>query len=221
MSDYVPKHEGELETWAQRFANNIAAAPADYGVTAEVSAAISQAVERYVQALAIARNKATRTKANVAVKNAAKAAMLKVLRSAAQQIRANAAVSSTLKLGLQIKQAGRAAGTAPSLTARPLLRLAAVEPLRHVIGYGHTEAIGRSKPAGAIGLQLFLHVGEVDAAPAGPEDARFLRFISRQPYTVDFKADQIGKTAFYFARWQTMTGDTGPWSAVLKMTVAG
>jgi hypothetical protein len=37
---------------------------------------------------------------------------------------------------------------------------------------------------------------------------------------VDFKANQVGQTDYY-ARWQTATGETGPWSAVLKMTVVG
>ena len=81
------------------------------------------------------------------------------------------------------------------------------------------EPVPEAKPAGAIGLQLFVHVG--DTPPEDPADARFLRFISRTPHAVDFKAEQVGKTAFYYARWQTATGETGPWSPVLRMTVAG
>jgi hypothetical protein len=88
-----------------------------------------------------------------------------------------------------------------------------------VLGYTIAHAEGKAKPAGAIGLQVFCHVG--DNPPPDPADARFLRFLSRQPYAVDFKASQIGQTAHYYARWQTATGETGPWSAALKMTVAG
>jgi hypothetical protein len=75
------------------------------------------------------------------------------------------------------------------------------------------------KPRHVIGLQLFCHVGDV--APADPLDARFERFVTRQTYTVEFQPQQVGKKAFYYARWQIATGDTGPWSAVASMTVAG
>ena len=185
-------------------------------MTAEACEAIRAAVDAYVEALA-ATAPETRTKSRTLLKNRAKAAMLQPLRTAARQIKNNPAISDADKANLGIKPAGRVQGPTPKLLVRPFLLFRAVLPLRHVLGYAIVEVGGRSKPAGAIGLQLFCHVG--DAPPKGPGEARFLRFISKQPYAVDFKAEQVGQTAHYYARWQTLTGETGPWSQVLRMTV--
>ena len=37
---------------------------------------------------------------------------------------------------------------------------------------------------------------------------------TRRRHVVHFKAEQVGKTAFYMARWQTARGHTGPWGLV-------
>ena len=105
-----------------------------------------------------------------------------------------------------------------------MVNIVGVQPLRHVLRF--TDAGGRAdaeegpaRPANAVGLQLFCHVG--DAAPADPLEARFERFVSKRSHVVEFRHSQIGRTAFYFARWQTPTGETGPWSAVARMSIAG
>jgi hypothetical protein len=130
------------------------------------------------------------------------------------------AAPDKLKVGLGIRpETGqRTPIAAPS--SRPIVQILGSTPLRHELFFADAENPDRpGKPRHVIGLQLFCHVS--DAAPGDPLDARFERFVTRQTYTVEFKPQQVGKKAFYYARWQIATGDTGPWSAVASMTVAG
>ena len=75
----------------------------------------------------------------------------------------------------------------------------------------------RSKPLGAIGLQLFVAVaaGSVN----DPAVAPFRAFVTRQPYAVGFEPADNGKIATYFARWQNGKGETGPWSNPISFTI--
>lgn len=219
MIDYLPKDEQQLRDWAGSFVVALASSAGKHGISAEALASLNAAVQSYVEALAVARAPATRTAANIAIKNAAKKQMLQRLRPAAQQIRANRSVPESLKVQLGIKQAGAAPARPADLSSGPQLRLERVEPLRHVLAYGERKRLGRAKPRGAIGLQVFMYIGE--NPPADPLDARFLRFLSRPRYAVDFKPEQVGQSVYYYARWQSATGETSPWGNTLRMIVAG
>ncbi len=219
MRDFLPMPDASLRSFALAFAEKIAAAPGEYGLENAEAAEIREAVEAFVDAFTLARDPATRLKGNIVRKDRTKAAVIEVIRRYARQIKANPDIPNERKVDLGVRpNKERTRPTAP--VTSPHLNIRLVQPRRHVLGYtDHSSAGGAAKPAGVLGLQLFCHVG--DAPPAEPIEARFESFVTRQPYAVDFEAEQIGKTAFYYARWQTPTGKTGPWSPVLKMTVAG
>jgi hypothetical protein len=228
MADYLPYEAGELLTWAENFASRIAADPAGHGLKASDAAAITAAVGAYAQAYALAFAPATRTKSAVHGKDQARIAMLKVIRPYAQLIKASPAVAGSAKVNLGLTRPRAGAGGRRRIgtpEGRPYINIVGVQPLRHVLhftnaGKGEDGVSDRlARPQDAVGLQLFCHVGSDE--PKDPLDARFVRFVSRSRHTVEFKPEQKGLTAFYFARWQTATGETGPWSIVASMTVAG
>ncbi len=222
MADYIPLHGASLLEWARNFASRIAAAPADYGLKEEEVAAIVRVVDAYATAYAVASSLPTRTRASVATKNATRDAMLRLLRRYGQVIKASPTISESAKFALRLTlPSGRTRITAPA--TRPFVHVVGVQPLRHVLRFTSAsegdDSTGAGRPANAVGLQLFCHVGS--EAPADPLDARFERFVSRRRHVVEFRREQIGATAFYYARWQTATGETGPWSAVARMSIAG
>ena len=221
MADYIPHSEAALLNWATGFSSGIAAMPEAYGLSAADAQCISQVVGAFAEAYRIAGAPLTRTKTNVVIKNAACRAMLPVLRRYAQRIKANPDVSAGLKADIHLRGKPDARATVPAPDTRPSLYVLSNEANCHVLHYSDpTTPDSTRRPADAIGLQVFCHVGS--EAPADPLDARFLDFVSRQPYVVrSFKTEQVGKKAFYFARWQNATGATGPWSAVANRMIAG
>lgn len=60
-----------------------------------------------------------------------------------------------------------------------------------------------------------------DSLPAnGPEDAKLVGKFTRNPIGVDFASKDGGKVATYYARWVSRRGETGPWSAPVRMHIA-
>lgn len=226
MVDYLPQTDGGLAQWAGNFAALISADPGRFGVTAQDAQAIAQAVQAYLSAYTTAVEPITRTKVKVLVKNKARKAMVAVVRRYAGLIKANPAVSGPSKadLGLGRERLGQGRTRVSAPSTRPMLSLYDIQPHCHVLRYldtGDTDGNNRGggKPAGVLGLQLFCHVG--DTPPMDPQDARFERFVTRQPVRVEFKPEQVGKRVHYFARWQNAKGETGPWSLPTTAVVWG
>lgn len=151
------------------------------------------------------------------------ATLTAILRGYAMQIKRNRAVSNAAKINLGIGVYDFAATPVTAPTTFPLINIIAATPRQHEIRFADSDTPDKkTKPAGALGLQFFCAVGDAGAgAPADPLASRFQAFVTRQPYRMDFAAADVGKTAYYFARWQTATGLVGPWSQVASMTVAG
>lgn len=106
---------------------------------------------------------------------------------------------------------------APPVSA-PLLNVIGATPGVHTLRFADSNTPDRrGKPAGTIGLQLFVAVatGSVN----DPAVAPFKAFVTRQPYGVVFDASSSGKLATYFARWQNAKGEAGPWSNPTTFTI--
>jgi hypothetical protein len=212
MSDYLPGKEADLLTWALNFSTLLTAAPAQYGLTANDAQTVAAAVQAFQSAYTTASNPATRTPVAIEDKNDAKEAMVDVLRGFAVLIKSNRAVADGEKVALGLG----VADTEPTPVQAPAKAPLIIEILRdaarrHTLKFRDADAPDRrAKPAGAIGLQIFCHVG--DAPPDNPENSRFKSFCSRDAFTMNFDAPDVGKTAHYWARWQTRTGKTSPFS---------
>lgn len=219
MADYLPQDNALLAGWARAFNSNIAAAPAEYGLKEDDAAAIGNAVEAFLQAYAAARTRQTRTQLDVLARNQAKKVMIKTVRQYVRRIKADATVPVERKADLHLRQPGAIRAAVPPPVTRPVLHALPDAPLRHRMRYQDVLSQRRGKPQGVVGLQLFCHVGERE--PEDPLAARFVRLVTRQMHPVDFTPQQKGQTAFYYGRWQTATGETGPWSQIVSLTVGG
>jgi hypothetical protein len=219
MRGYIPRRDTALLAFARTFAEGVANRPGAFGLMASDAAALEAAVGAYAAALARCQDVSTRTKVALAAKDAARSALLPVIRFYAQQIKANGGVSDAAKvaIGVPVKDAVRTRVSAPA--TQPRLTVQGAAPLRHVIRFHDAAApLARAKPPAAMALLLFQHVGS--SPPAAPEQARFVGFVTRQPFAVALAAADVGKTAYYYGKWVTSTGLEGPWSAPVSSTVA-
>lgn len=217
---YIPSREGELAPWAVNFDTLVTAAPAMYGLAAPDAVSIHSYVSAFTAALTLASDPVTRTLGTIVDKDSKKAAMLDVLRSYAQRIKANAGVADADKANLGINVNPRTTTPVPTPTTFPTVALSIPAALRIECRVADSATPDSSaKPRGVIGAQVF-----VSTAANPPTDVttwRFAGFATRRTFTLDFDGDEAGKVAHVAMRWQTRRGDVSPWSATQSTFVVG
>ncbi|CAN5540944.1 hypothetical protein BH10PLA1_BH10PLA1_02190 [soil metagenome] len=217
--NYIPVKDADARTWMQNFASVITANPAMYQLQASDAANITDVVNAFVAAYATATGPSTRTAATVAVKDQARNTAEQLCRQYAILIKYNAGIYDDDKI---------AAGVRPVNTARQPINVPDSSPLLNVLGSTPGSQTVRyadsstpttaAKPFGAASLQLFVAVGD---APVGEwTAANFYGAFTKNPVGVGFDPTDNGKTATYFARWQSRNGDVGPWSLPVSLTIA-
>jgi hypothetical protein len=217
---YIPKADAAALAWMKNFRDLIGRNYATYGLDAGDAQAVRDAVDPFEAAYATAQAPATRTRPNVAAKDAARRAAEATCRRYAQMLRTNVALTAQQKTALGLSVGSASHGPIAPPDTSPLLTIIAATPLAHTLRYADAAAPARrAKPAGAMQLQLHRAVGP--AAAKNPEQAAFYRAFTRQPLEVTFSPADQGQVATYFARWATRTGAVGPWSLPVHMTVAG
>lgn len=224
---YIPSTDSGLDLWALNFSTVITAAPGNYGLAAGDATAIAAQYAAYHAAYLLGGvtqphsqpvNPATRTPTTVASKDVAKAAALIIFRSYASIIGANQGVSDGNKAaaGLTIRATGRTPIPAPGTA--PILGFVGATPLQHTLNYADTSTpTSKAKPFGALQLELWRNIGTTP--PAGPEATSFYGLATKSPLVVDFDSGDVMKTAYYYARWVTRRGLTGPWSVRLSAAI--
>lgn len=220
MSSYLPASESLLQEWANNFASKLTAAPATYGITAPEALVMQTAYDEFIAAYAIAIDPATRTKSAIETKNIKKSAMIGEIRPLAMQIKLNDSVSNADKLDLGLTLSDGTITPIPAPSTQPIIMIVGATPQQQALRVVDSATPqSRAKPAGATGLQLFGKAAT--SGPVSPDDCKFIGFITRQPFVVNWAAGDVGKTAYYYARWQNAKGEVGPWSLVASFTIAG
>lgn len=218
-SSYIPSREADLDTFLANFKTLIAASPTSYGLVTADGTAITNAYNNWHSAYLAAVNPTTRTKATVITKNEQKANVLSVVRGYASTIRANAAVSDALKIGLGLHVHDSVPTPVPAPTTYPMLTLSGMGVGRQDLRVAdQLTPAKRAKPSGAAGLLLFRHVGTAPATD--PTQCAFLAFAGRTGFTAEFDPSDNGKVATYFARWTNAKGEMGPWSPAASLPIA-
>lgn len=218
-TDYLPSRQEPLRSWMENFDSLVSSDPPRFGLMIADAQSIHDRIQAFIDALALALGETTRNKGTVASKNQARAEMLQLVRPVAQRIRDNMGVAAEDKLLLGLTLPGGLPSPIAAPTTAPVLEIAEGSPLVHVLRY-HDESTptSRARADGTTGMQLFRAVS--DTPPAGPQEGKFVAIVTRQPFRVDFESADARKTAYYWARWQTAKGLTGPWSEVSSRTVA-
>lgn len=81
-----------------------------------------------------------------------------------------------------------------------------------------TTPTRKAKPAGVLGAEIWTKVGETP--PANEGELRFVAVDTSAPYVLNFPVADGGKTAYYWLRWVSPTGERGPWGEQSQATIA-
>lgn len=219
QTPYIPETDSGARQWLNNFAAIVANDPAAVGLVAADASTLTALADAYDALFNAANNPITRTSGVIADKDAARNQAVETFRVYAQQIKRNAGVSDQQKLDLGIHLDDSTLTPIPAPVTAPLLAVVSAESGLHTLRYADSQTpASRRKPPGAI--QLLLYVAIEDQPTADPGEALFVGAFTKQPFQVAFEPENAGKTATYFARWQTRTGLVGPWSLPVAMQIS-
>lgn len=219
---YIPNKDADFDNWITNFSTLLTANPTNYGLVAADATAVATVKTAWSTAYAAAINPTTRTSATIATKDGARATAEATVRPYAIRIRDNSAVSDALKLGIGLNIPSYPPVPIPAPTTAPTLSLVRAISLEQTLGYKEVGAIGKAKPFGAIGVQLWRNVGTV--AATDPAQCTYQGNYNKSPLRQQFLPTDQGKKVTYFARFVTRSGpegvaQPGPWSDAFTLTI--
>lgn len=218
-TDYLPTREGDLSLWTANFATLTTADPAIYGLTAGQALQYATLDTIWQNALAAASDPSTRTAPAVAAKDAAKANVKAYSRQLGAVVQAYPSITPDLigDLGLTVRSTGRTP-VPPPLTY-PLVSILSSAGHAAILALADQNTPNaRRRPMGVIGAQVFVSFSTTP--PTGVDQMTFLGIQTRYPQNWDAGTSNIGKMAWYVARWINRRGETGPISTAASTIIA-
>lgn len=70
-----------------------------------------------------------------------------------------------------------------------------------------------------MGSEIWVKIG--DPPPTDPQELTFVALDTATPYVMEFKGEDVGKTAYFMLRWVNRKGESGPWSQTVSMMIPG
>jgi hypothetical protein len=218
--DYIPTKDSDALSWLRNFAAKLTISPATYLVSPADALAVTAAVNLFDTALTLLEDPLQRNKINVIAKDDARTAAEQMCRQYAMQIKTSAAISDADKVEIGVRPPTTVREPIPPPTSSPVLNIFGAGYATHTVTFkdSATPAESRQKPYGVKQLQLYYSIAE--GPVTDPEAAKFHGLHTRSPIGIAFDPDDAGKKVTYFARWCTIKGEVGPWSAPVNMAIA-
>jgi hypothetical protein len=220
---YIPAKNADILTWLTNFSTRLTASPTTYGKTAGDATAVAAQQTAYAAAYTVANNPVTRTPVAVAALDAAKSAMLAVVRPMGSSISANPAVSSANKTTIGVTVRTTIPTPIPGPAVEPIIALAGIRPLQVTYQYRNADTpTSKKKPYGSIGVQVAQTIATI--AATDPNAARVLTTATKSPFNVAYDPGDVGKMVTVWARFVTRGGpggqqQAGPWSAPVSHVI--
>lgn len=202
-------NDTELYVGSQNFAGLITATPTAFGLTATQATAYGLLNDAYAAAYQLAAAPTTRTRPNIAAKDAARAALKVMASDLAKVIDGTASVTNKqrIQLGLNVRKT-RTTIPVPSIT--PGVDIVSVTGTRVNIRV-HNDAVvtKRAKPAGTAAAWVYTFVGETYPSDPGLWD--FQGSTTKNTFEIDFPLTLAGGTQVWIcAAWINAKQQAGP-----------
>jgi hypothetical protein len=213
---YIPNPDAEFGPWLLNLAVLATASPATYGLTAPQAVVITAQSDLWIPAYTAATDPSTRTPASIANKDAVRAAATATVRPLCVSVSLNPAVTDEDKVALGVTVRKTTPTPVPPPSTRPGLNILGNTPGVVNVSYVDVDLpVGKSKPPGATGIQIWQTVGTEYATD--PQQASLAAIWTKSPNKLFFASEQSGKRLSLWARWQTTSGpagqaQVGPWS---------
>jgi hypothetical protein len=88
---------------------------------------------------------------------------------------------------------------------------------RLTLNFRDSGSTSKAKPRGVHGAEIRWSI--LDTPPELVDDIAGSAFTTRTPYTMEFTEVQRGKSVYFCMRWETGSGQKGPWSEIVKAII--
>lgn len=218
MADYLPGPDASFQAWVTNFVTYANANLAALGLVAADMTPVTTNQTAFNNGFAghvAAKQAAMAAKQN---KDEARAALVGAIRPLVRRLQASSVVSDAERAALGITVASGGGPIGPPTTA-PLVAVECGNRLQHTIRFVDASTpTRRAKPEGVLGVEIWNKVG--NTPPANEGELRFVAVDTNAPFTLSFPGEDGGKTAYYWLRWVSPTGQRGPWSEQAAATIA-
>ncbi|MBI4723455.1 MAG: hypothetical protein HY769_10775 [Candidatus Stahlbacteria bacterium] len=218
--DYMPTTDAGFDAFQATFINKVQPKLGAWSIpVAEFNQLLNFQLDWGV-AWAKARDKDTRSRADVQQKKGARKAYVAGLRKFAKSwIMYNDKVTDAEREGLGLKVKDIEPTPMPVPAYAPDITIDTIRHLLHKIRLTdplnpHTQ----EKPKGVREIEVFRFLG--DTAPTNISAYEFVGNATKFLYEVRFEMADVGKKVFYVARYVNTRGIPGPWSIVVNAAVA-
>jgi hypothetical protein len=218
MADYLPGPDADYQAWVLNFVTYANANLTALGLVAADLAPITSGQTAFNTGFTAHVAAVNAAKAAKQTKDENRAALTAVIRPLVRRLQASAVVSDAERasLGINVRQTPAPIG-AP--TTAPTCTVECGNRLQHTLRFADSATPTRkAKPAGVMGAEIWAKVGT--APPASESELRFVAVDTSAPFTVNYDIAEGGKTAYYWLRWVSPTGERGPWSEQAAATIA-
>lgn len=218
MADYLPGPDTNYQAWVTNFVTYANANLAALGLVAADMTPVTTAQTAFNSGLSghvTAKAAAMAAKQN---KDDTRRTLTGAIRPLVRRLQASTSVSDAEKaaLGITVASGG---GSIPAPTTRPVVSINLGQRLQHTLNFAdETTPTRRAKPHGVIGVEVWAKVGTT--SPANESELTYRGIDSSTPAVLNFTSADGNKTAYYWTRWVTGTGEFGPWSEQVSATIA-
>lgn len=218
MADYLPGPDADYQAWVTNFVTYANANLAALGLVAADMTPVT--TNQTLFNTGFAGHIAAKAAAQAAkqTKDDSRAGLTAAIRPLVRRLQASSVVSDAEKAALGITVAATPGPIGPPTTA-PICSISCGARLQHTLSFvDETTPTRKAKPAGVLGVEIWNHVGITP--PAGEGDLRFVAVDTNAPFVLNFPSADGGKTAYYWLRWVSPTGERGPWGEQSQATIA-
>jgi hypothetical protein len=229
----IPTNDSDFVQMAVNFAKTIANDRARFNITQDDSDELTRAVEHFRTTFNASRQNGSRSQIATRQKNEAAAEVKRIITRLVQMLRVNDALNSVdcIHLGIPERSTKAIRKSCPMeppelIFVRAMHQSSGSGPM-HELRYRAISGYGKTKPDGAVRLELFVDLippdQEVPTRPGGNHGGRpwYLRSYTRSPIMLHPPMARVPMRVVYWARWADSTGNFGPFSATAAAWVEG
>ncbi len=220
MKDYLNMDDEGLAAFAATFTDGVGEMAAMMNLPAARAVELSETAAEFKETLLEIGMARAHQKSLTNKKNDVRKKLKQQIRSLATTARAHDKVNEPelARLGLKVYDRIKTATAAPENEPHIII---AIEPhRRHLIKiFDFADSTSRAKPKGVSGAEIWVYVGAEDDQ-FDEKNMRYLGMATRGSLTHTHDAEDVGKQAFYLARWVNKRGMCGGWSNQASATIA-
>lgn len=220
MAGYVPDADGDFDSWQGNWMTYAGANLAALGISAtrfaELVALQLAWRTRYDNLGVITAQKEAATQFKVQARDPFQTA----LQDESQIVQKRSSTTNDQRAGLQITVPDTTRTPVPPPTTAPVGRIETPSVRKHTVHFADsTTPTSKKKPDGVRGCQILMKIGA--PPPTSASEMEFVVTDPKTPHDISFEVADVGKTVYYWLRWENTRGEPGPWSAMISATITG